>query len=362
MVPKGSALSIYTATEKDYPAIVAIQSAETGERWTVERFFAEHGLEEGPHPSARRAGDGLVGNSLMGDGPTGDGPVSDCLVAVTRDLNGGEIVMGFGVAGPTGGSRDGHFRGNIIVAPPYRRRNAGTALLHDLAMLARARGATRLEGIIYDTAPGALEWARAVGVVVEGHEVKVRLPLEGWDSTPFQPALAAAADHGIRFVTLQEAGATEENLQRFHQLCCELEADIPGRGPRLPAYSEWRTRIAPDRGGSAAGAQSGSSGKPAWDPSLVLLAVGGDGSWAGVSWMEEQAGGNLFTHLSAVRRDRRGRGLGLALKVTAANLAKSRGAPSMTSYNHSANTPMVSINRRLGFQTVFGRWQVHFPL
>ena len=56
------------------------------------------------------------------------------------------------------------------------------------------------------------------------------------------------------------------------------------------------------------------------------------------------------------------RGGSSAASILSTPLAVSRGASYMTSYNHSINTPMVTINRQLGFQTVFGRWQVHFSL
>ncbi|WP_230272887.1 hypothetical protein [Deinococcus sp. 6YEL10] len=63
-----------------------------------------------------------------------------------------------------------------------------------------------------------------------------------------------------------------------------------------------------------------------------------------------------------MRREWRGHGLGLALKLAAARAALARGFTHSHTGNHTGNAPMLAINDRLGFTReaamVTLRWSV----
>lgn len=59
--------------------------------------------------------------------------------------------------------------------------------------------------------------------------------------------------------------------------------------------------------------------------------------------------GHLHNGLTGVRREWRGHGLGLALKLAAARAALARGFTHSHTGNHTGNAPMLAINDRLGF-------------
>ena len=58
----------------------------------------------------------------------------------------------------------------------------------------------------------------------------------------------------------------------------------------------------------------------------------------------------------------RGRGLGMAVKVAAVQLAHECGVPYISTFNHNINAPMVAINRQLGYQPTETLVQMHLPL
>jgi GNAT superfamily N-acetyltransferase len=62
-----------------------------------------------------------------------------------------------------------------------------------------------------------------------------------------------------------------------------------------------------------------------------------------------EATDDLFTGLTAVRREYRRRGVALALKVHALRFARELGAPLIYTDNDSRNAPMIALNDALGF-------------
>ena len=59
---------------------------------------------------------------------------------------------------------------------------------------------------------------------------------------------------------------------------------------------------------------------------------------------------DLFTGLTAVAREYRGKGLATALKLKALRFAKQYGAQKVFTDNDSRNVEMIAINEKLGFE------------
>ena len=57
----------------------------------------------------------------------------------------------------------------------------------------------------------------------------------------------------------------------------------------------------------------------------------------------------LYTGFTGVRREYRGRGIAMALKLRAVDYAKSHGYREIRTWNSTLNAPMLGINVRLGF-------------
>ncbi|MDB4895601.1 MAG: family N-acetyltransferase, partial [Firmicutes bacterium] len=81
-----------------------------------------------------------------------------------------------------------------------------------------------------------------------------------------------------------------------------------------------------------------------------IIAADGD-RFAGVTIVQPEAeGGGMYTCLTSVHPDDRGRGLALALKLLSVEVARRYGAPLMRTNNDSLNGPMLAVNRKLGYR------------
>lgn len=309
-------LTFRSATEADYEQIVSLINTQTGGNTSTEQYTA----------TARNRPVDLDEERAVAFLPDGR-------------------FAGYGYAG-VADETERNFTVMVRVDETCRGLGAGAGLLGSLADWARSRGATRLEATLNQRQTDALDWAAHRGFVTEGLVTRAELKLEGWDPQPFAGAVAAAQAAGIRFATLAEAGATEANLRRFYDLCKALERDVPGRAPKFPPYDTWRAGIETD---------------PSWDPACVLLALDGT-EWVATSFFEKQSDGSWYTRITGVHPAHRGRGLGMAVKVAAVQLAHAFEVPYISTYNHNVNAPMVAINRQLGYQPVQTLVQMHLPL
>jgi GNAT superfamily N-acetyltransferase len=112
--------------------------------------------------------------------------------------------------------------------------------------------------------------------------------------------------------------------------------DIPARGPRRTITEEdYRREVVESTTLDA-------------ELSTVILEAGEPVAFTLVSANREAGRGS--TEMTAVRADRRGRGLGLAVKAASLHRARAAGLRTMLTSNDLENAPMLAVNRRLGFQ------------
>jgi GNAT superfamily N-acetyltransferase len=85
-------------------------------------------------------------------------------------------------------------------------------------------------------------------------------------------------------------------------------------------------------------------------PEAFFIAKAGD-SYVGQSNLirSEELSDVLYTEFTGVRREHRGRGIAMALKLRAIDYAKRHGYREIRTWNSSLNAPMLGINVKLGF-------------
>ncbi|WP_322618755.1 GNAT family N-acetyltransferase [Deinococcus terrestris] len=239
----------------------------------------------------------------------------------------------------------GFLHASLLVTPEARGRGTGRALWQTLEAAARNHGATGLVADVADTDPESLGWAGRRGFRVHAHRFASELDLTTFDETPHLPALARAEAWGVTFLDL--GGADEGTVERYLGFVADRLTETPDLAghPRWP-LAQVREALRLDE-----------SGCPDW----LVLAVGPGEHWLGMAAMTPQRS-FAYNFLTATHPEARGRGLALPLKLHAIRRAREAGFSVLRTNNHSQNAPMLAVNRRLGFQSRPGRYELHLPL
>ncbi|WP_329042541.1 GNAT family N-acetyltransferase [Streptomyces sp. NBC_00178] len=166
-----------------------------------------------------------------------------------------------------------------------------------------------------------------------GLELDVRhIDVDRW--APYTDRCRSA---GLMLTTYAELGDTPSNRRRLYELNRDCAADIPGRG-LFYTYEEYvRERV----------------DVPSFDPRGVVLAVAGDGAWAGMAaTSDRRASGWVFNEMTGMRREYRRAGVAVAMKVHGIGFAEVCGVHRVRTLHHAANTRAIAMNRMLGYVDV----------
>lgn len=208
------------------------------------------------------------------------------------------------------------------VLPEHRRNGVGTVLLQALAAHAEALGFPDL-GVGVDD-EGSLAFALRFGFEEEGRQVEQVREIAAGERSPQIPA-------GVEITSL--ADRPELRARTYHELAVAAFDDIPTPRKIQITLEDW------ERG---------------WITSLEgsFVALEGDEivGCAGLIRDVDQPD-RAENSLTAVRRDRRGRGLARALKETTIAWASANGIRELYTWTQTGNENMQAVNTRLGYVT-----------
>ncbi len=303
------------ATEADYPRLVAIFNAQASDPTTLEEYIRQDQIRP------------KDGHFLR-------------MVAVAED--GG--LIGYGTAFDGGGTmKPGLFSIGIRVDAPFRNRGAGSALLEALEGFARQHGARKIDTAVLEREPASLAWAERRGYVKLHHLFRSSLPLKGFDPTPFLAPLERAKAEGFRFASLAEIGSDEATYRRLYRLYDQAAHDIPGQEDVAEIPYEFFVKAVVEH--------------PRFRPEALWLSLDGD-EMVALAHLSPQQDGGMYHQFTGVHRDYRGRGLSTAVKTAALQWAMANDVPVLKTDNHSANERMLAVNRKMGYQSEPGTFQV----
>jgi mycothiol synthase len=229
------------------------------------------------------------------------------------------VAVGCGIAAPS------HFGGRAFIAArvllEQRRRGVGSELVRALSEHARSLGREGVNAFVYADEPHSIAFAEHFGLVEADYQLE-QVRAIGDEPAPELPA-------GLELVPT--TGRREELLAAVWPVALEAYEDMPLPGEVTYTLEEWLREEATRPEGS-----------------FVAYENGEIAGWAGLS---THANGDATAEhgLTAVRRDRRGQGIGRALKQTQLHWARQNGVVELVTWTQKGNEAMQALNRSLGY-------------
>jgi len=169
-----------------------------------------------------------------------------------------------------------------------------------------------------------------------------RLDVRTVDPARFQANPEKALRQGIDFTNLAiERQEDQDSLRKLHELVQLISADMPSPAPFTPiSFEQWKAFELKN---------------PSLLPDGYMIAKDGS-KYVGLStvWRLDQEPRGLVQGNTGVRREYRGRGIAVALKLKVIDFAKRNGYEKVKTWNASNNAPMLAVNTKLGFKRGVG--------
>lgn len=169
-----------------------------------------------------------------------------------------------------------------------------------------------------------------------------RLDVATMDQERFREYPEKVLRQGITITNLAaERRSDRDSLRRLHELVQLISADMPSPSPFTPiSYEQW---------------EAFELKNPSLLPEGYMIAKDGS-KYVGLStvWRLDKEPKGLVQGNTGVRREYRGRGIAVALKLKVVDFAKRNGYEKVKTWNASNNAPMLAVNTKLGFKRGVG--------
>jgi len=183
-----------------------------------------------------------------------------------------------------------------------------------------------------------LEFALHRGFTETKRDWESRLDVNAFDAAAFADAPKRVGAHGVTITTLADELARDpEAIRAVYELDCDCGRDVPMTDGFTPvAFDLWRKEVLES---------------PAATPDAYYIAVSPDGRYLGVSnlWRSLEDPTFIWQGLTGVRREARGKGIAMALKLATVEYARTHGIGEIKTWNDQRNQPMLRINEAMGF-------------
>lgn len=265
---------------------------------------------------------------------TGDLYLGRWLAFVDEQPAGAALLLQF-----AGNYHPDRYHAELLVLPQFRRQGVGKALAALLETHLQARGAQEVTAGAYEDEPHALNFLEEHGFKEAMRFWENVLNVPDFDFTPWQQALKLP--DGLRLVTLaqlQDEIEQDAAARAYYDVWAQVRQDVPrsSAAASVPFEDFQRRRYE----------------NPNFYPQGVFFAVTKGGEIVALSELEriDDQPENLHNGITGTRREWRGQGIALALKLAGIRLAQAQGFQRIKTSNATTNAPMLSINTKLGFK------------
>jgi mycothiol synthase len=225
----------------------------------------------------------------------------------------------------------------LVVHQDMRRRGIGGVLLGELETLLRDRGGDTVMLYTSESDAGINQFLVHHGYAESFRGYQQWLSLHGFDPNRFDPNWQPLLERGIHLRSLAQLRDGWDTAKQFYDLYITLEQDAPRADEYFVAQSFEEF-------------SANQYDSPSSFPDGVTFAVK-DNDLIGLNILYRDSHSSVFHNgLTGVRREFRGLGLALALKLEGIRVALAHGSEGITSYNASTNTAILKLNEKLGFQ------------
>lgn len=255
----------------------------------------------------------------------------------------GQIVGAGGYGQRSDMYQPGRFEVTAHVLPTYQGQGIGQTLFQTTLDSVEALGATELQSFCQEDNPRAVRFLNERGFTELMRDGPAYLDLLTFDSAAW-PVNAPTSIRIESYETLAENPEFAADLCALQNVIME---DVPPIGARTPLSLEDFIR------------QRMNAHDKLFPGSFA--AVTDSGGLVGCSELRQAADGTpglVWIGLTGVSRDWRGKGVALALKLTAIHWAQQNGYTGIRTGNASNNVPILALNERLGF--VREPWRILF--
>jgi GNAT superfamily N-acetyltransferase len=240
-------------------------------------------------------------------------------VLLLAELDG--VLAGCGIGGLSSFGDKAYIMARVL--PEHRCRGVGSALVRALAEHGRALGRNGVNSFVESLDDASIRFAEKLGLAEVDYQLE-QVRQVGDEAKPVLP-------DGVEVVALGDR--REELLARSWPLAQEGYEDMPLPGSVTHPRELWLRDEAT---------------RP--DGSFIAFE---NGEVVGFAGLVEHANGDATAEhgLTAVRRDRRRRGIARGLKLTQLHWAASNGVVELVTWTQKGNEAMQALNASLGYVT-----------
>jgi GNAT superfamily N-acetyltransferase len=226
----------------------------------------------------------------------------------------------------------------LQVDPKHQSKGVGSQIYEKLAEDLEKLHATTGWAMFKEDMPKTLTFSRKLGFTEKKRSWESRLNPSEVDVARFQKYADKTSDGGIKISTLsEEQSRSPDSLRKLYALAQELMADVPLPVPYTPvSYEQW---------------ESTDLKNPSLIPNCYFIASDGP-RYVGHSaaFRSDKEPTTLYQVLTGVRREYRGRGIAITLKLRVIDFAIRNQYDKIKTWNDTDNAPILAVNTKLGFK------------